>query len=281
MRERIVVISDSDFTYIRNFIHENAAIVLEPGKVYLVESRLQPVAQHYGFASISDMIAEMRAQPVDGIHQSVIEAMTTHETYFFRDVYPFELLKKKILPDLIQRRAAERRLDLWCGAASSGQEPYSISMILREHFSRLSNWKVSFIATDLSKKMLGRCREGRYSQLEVNRGLAAPLLVKYFRRVGTEWQIKEELRRMIDFRELNLAQPWPALPPADVIFMRNVLIYFNTETRRDILGKIRNVLKPDGYLLLGAAETTLGIDESFKRVALEEGCYYQIDETRT
>lgn len=277
MKERIVGISESEFTYIRNFIHEQAAIVLEPGKAYLVESRLQPVAQRYGFGSISEMIANMRVQPMDGVHWSVVEAMTTHETYFFRDVYPFELLKRSILPNLIKRRAAERQLNLWCGAASSGQEPYSVLMILREHFPRLSNWKIDFIATDISKRMLERCREGCYSQLEVNRGLAAPLLIKYFRKAGAEWQIKEELRRMIDFRELNLAQPWPALPAADIVLMRNVLIYFNTETKRGVLWKIRKILKPDGYLLLGAAETTLGIDESFKRVAVDEGCYYQLD----
>jgi chemotaxis protein methyltransferase CheR len=272
-----VAISESDFLYIRNLIHDSAAIVLEDGKAYLIESRLQPVARRHGFDSIPEMIAAMRAQPMNTLHRSVVEAMTIHETYFFRDVYPFELLKRNILPELINRRAAERRLNLWCGAASSGQEPYSVLMILREYFPRLSSWNINFIATDISKQMLERCREGRYSQAEVRRGLAAPLLVKYFRKIGTHWQIREELRRMIDFRELNLAQPWPALPPPDIVFLRNVLIYFNTETKRAVLRNIRKILKPDGYLFLGSAETTLGLDESFKRVAVEKSSYYQVD----
>jgi len=206
-----MAISDAEFHYIKDFIYQQAAIDLEPGKAYLVESRLQPIARREGFASLSDMIAKLRAQPANGLNWLVVEAMTTNETYFFRDVHPFELLKTKVLPELIKRRAAQRQINIWCAAASSGQEPYSIMMLLREHFPELSTWKINFTATDISNQMLNRCREGFYSQLEVNRGLPVTLLVKYFEKISTEWKIKDDLRRAIDFRQLNLAQPWPAL----------------------------------------------------------------------
>ncbi len=255
-------ISDADFQYIRNLIYKSAAIVLEDGKAYLVESRLQPVARRHGFASLNEMIAKTRHESLNGMQWNIVEAMTTNETYFFRDVHPFEMLRGSILPELIKRRAAQRQLNLWCAAASSGQEPYTIAMILREYFPELSTWKINFLASDVSKEMLARCREGCYSQLEVNRGMPAPLLVKYFQKIGMEWQIKEELRRMIDWRQINLAQPWPALPVMDIIFMRNVLIYFDLQTKKGIMGRVSKLLKPDGYLLLGGAETTLNIDDS-------------------
>jgi chemotaxis protein methyltransferase CheR len=190
------------------------------------------------------------------------------------------LLKKVVLPDLIKRRTASRQLNIWCAAASSGQEPYTIVLLLRESFPELSAWKVNFLATDISREMLNRCREGCYSQLEVNRGLPAALLVKYFRKIGTEWQIKEGLRRLIDFRQMNLAQAWPVLPPMDIIFMRNVLIYFDIETKKNILTRVRKALKPDGYFFLGGAETTLNLDDSFKRVQIEKTAYYQIGGTQ-
>jgi chemotaxis protein methyltransferase CheR len=271
-----VPISDTDFLFVRDLVYRQAAIVLEREKDYLVEARLSPLARRHGFASLTDMIAQMRSQPTNGLRWSAVEAMTTNETSFFRDIHPFDGLKKNVFPELMKRRAALRQLNIWCAAASSGQEPYTILMILRENFPELLNWKIVFIATDISKEMLDRCREGCYSQLEVNRGLPAPLLVKYFQKIGTEWQIKEELRRMIDFRQLNLAQSWPAFPAMDIIFMRNVLIYFDIETKKVILGRVRKILKPDGYLFLGGAETTLNLDDSFKRVQVEKSAHYQV-----
>jgi chemotaxis protein methyltransferase CheR len=269
-------ISDADFQYIRDLVYKAAAIVLEDGKAYLVESRLQPLARRLGFDSLADMIAKMRRQPLNGMHWNIVEAMTTNETYFFRDIHPFELLRKTILPELIKQRTAQRQLNIWCAAASSGQEPYTIAMLLREYFPELLTWKINFIASDISKEMLARCREGSYSQIEVNRGLLAPLLVKYFQKIGIEWQIQQEIRRMIDFRQINLAQPWPALPAMDIIFMRNVLIYFDLQTKKDIMTRLGKLLKPDGYLFLGSAETTLNIDESYKRVQVEKCAYYQL-----
>jgi chemotaxis protein methyltransferase CheR len=270
-----VSLSEAEFSYVRDLVYRQAAIVLEKEKNYLVEARLSPLVRRHGFNSMSEMVGQMRSQPSNGLSWHVVEAMTTNETSFFRDIHPFELLKKNVLPELIQRRAALLQINFWCAAASSGQEIYTILMLLRENFPQLQTWKINFIASDISKEMLERCREGCYSQLEVNRGLPAPLLIKYFQKIGTQWQIKDELRRMVDFHQLNLAQAWPALPPMDVIFMRNVLIYFDVQTKKDILARVRRVLKPDGYLFLGGAETTLNLDESFKRVQIDKTAYYQ------
>ena len=269
-------IADADFQYIRDFVRQQAAIVLEEGKGYLVESRLLPVARRNGLGSLSELVAQMRAQTMNDLHWGVVEAMTTNETYFFRDVHPFELLWKTVLPEVIKRRATERQIDIWCAAASSGQESYTILMTLREHFPELATWKINLIASDISKEMIERCREGCYSQLEVNRGLPAPLLVKYFSKIGTEWKIKDELRSMLDLRQINLAKQWPLLPPMDIIFIRNVLIYFDLETKKSIMTKIRKLLKPEGYLFLGGAETTFNVDESYKRTQVEKSAYYQL-----
>lgn len=267
-------LSKTDFEFVKNLVLKHAAIVLETGKEYLVESRLAPLARQEGLASFEELIARMRAQPSNGLHWKVVEAMTTNETSFFRDIHPFDALKKSVLPDLLTKRASERKLNIWCAASSSGQEPYTVAMVLREHFPTLANWTIRFIASDISNEMVTRSREGRYSQLEVNRGLPATLLVKYFQKQGTEWQIKDDLRRIIEFQQVNLAEAWPSWPPMDIVLMRNVMIYFNVETKKTILGKIRRLLRPDGYLFLGGAETTMNLDDAFERVQLDKsGCY--------
>jgi chemotaxis protein methyltransferase CheR len=201
--------------------------------------------------------------------------MTTNETSFFRDIHPFDALRSQIIPDLIKARAGERSLSIWCAAASSGQEPYSVMMLLRQHFPQLADWDLRFLCTDLSKEMIDRCRAGRYSQLEVNRGLPAPMLVKWFRRDGADWVIDPALRQPMDFRTMNLIEPWPAMRPVDLVMIRNVLIYFDVATKQDILGKIRKVLRPDGFLVLGAAETTLNIDDAYERVAIGRSSTYR------
>ncbi|MBI5428099.1 MAG: protein-glutamate O-methyltransferase CheR [Nitrospinae bacterium] len=269
-----MAISAPDFDFIRKLIHERSAIVIEPGKEYLVEARLQPLAQREGFPSIQELVAKLRSDRFNCLHQKVVDAMTTNETSFFRDVHPFETMRKIIVPEIMAKRAGLRELNVWCGASSSGQEPYTIAMLLRENFPELAKWKVVFMASDISQEMLTRSRNGMYSQLEINRGLPAAYLVKYFQRVGMEWQIKEDLRKTIDFREINLCGAWPHIPKLDIIFMRNVLIYFDVNTKKTILGKIRQLLKPDGYLFLGAAETTLNLDDNFTRMNFpQSGCY--------
>lgn len=269
-------ISATDFTYLQGFLRERSAIVLEPGKEYLAESRLGPVARTLGLGTIDELLHKLRGEPHGAISTRVVEALTTNETSFFRDVHPFEALRTQLVPELLKKRATEKTLNLWCAASSSGQEPYTIAMVLKDGFPELATWRVRFLATDISQEMLRRSREGVYSQLEVNRGLPAKYLVKYFDKRGADWQIKKELRDSIEFSELNLARPFPAMPLLDIVFIRNVLIYFDVPMKREILGKIRKTLRRDGYLFLGGAETTLNVDEAFKRVAAgATWCYQQ------
>jgi len=266
----------ADFDYVRKYVREQAAIVLEPGKEYLVESRLLTLSRKESLGSVDELMVRLRADPKGALHRKVVDAMTTNETSFFRDIHPFDALRKWILPEVIERRAAERKLSLWCGAASTGQEPYSVLMLIAEYFPALLTWDLRFIATDLSTEVLARARAGRFSQLEVNRGLPASMLVKHFSRQGVEWEVKPELRRRVEFREMNLLSECSLLPPVDVIFLRNVLIYFDLETKKSILAKTRRVLRPGGYLLLGGAETTLNVDDAFERVVYDKTTCYRI-----
>ena len=269
-----MAINAADFEHISKIVKEDSAIVLEKGKEYLVESRLMPLVHQEKLESLENLVKQLKSKPKGKLHIAVIEAMTTNETSFFKDIHPFETLKKEIIPDLIEKRKDKKELNIWCGASSSGQECYSLVMILKNEFPALETWKISFSASDISNQMLNRCRSGIYSQLEINRGLPAPLMVKYFNRLGTEWQVKDELRKMIQFRITNLSEKWPFMPPLDLIMMRNVLIYFDVDMKKDILGRVRKLLKPDGYLFLGAAETTLNLNENFERMPYKQsGCY--------
>lgn len=262
-----MALSASSFDYVRDLVMAQSAIVLERGKEYLVESRLAPVAKRLGHESLESFISHLRAAPLNGVHRQVVDAMTTNETSFFRDLHPFETLKKVLLPEMLHRRAAERTLRIWCGAASSGQEPYSLALLLREFFPQLITWRVQLLATDLSQDILEKARQGIYSQFEMNRGLPATMLVKYFLKVGADqWRLRDEVRAMIEFQELNLAKPFPYLPLFDFVLLRNVLIYFDAETKRSILGKVRRAMAPDGYFFLGGAETTLNLDDKFESV---------------
>lgn len=254
-----------DFDYVRGVVRESAAIVLEPGKEYLVESRLSSLARKEGFASLDHLIEKLRNGPRNGLHRKVVDAMTTNETSFFRDIHPFEALRQSILPELMARRAAEKRLSFWCGAAATGQEVYSVLMLIKEHFPELLRWDFKFIATDLCTEVLARARSGIFNQLEVNRGLPARYLVKYFTPRGLDWEICSDLRNLVEFRELNLAQEWVGLPQVDMVFLRNVLIYFDADTKKAILRRIRSLLRPGGLLLLGSAETTFNLDDNFER----------------
>ena len=265
-----------EFNYIRRLVLEQSAIVLEEDKGYLVESRLLPIARGEGFASLELLVRKMQSEPFQGLHRRAVEAMTTNETSFFRDFHPYEALKKSVLPELISRRAAQRELNIWCAACSSGQEPYSVAMLIRENLPQLASWKVRILATDLSTKILARAREAKFSQIEVNRGLPASLLVKYFEKRGCDWFMREDVRNMVEFQVVNLASSWPLMPSMDVIMIRNVLIYFGQDTKKAILAKVRRLMRADAYLLLGTAETTLNIDDSFERVQFEHATCYRI-----
>lgn len=265
------------FAYLQQVLLEHAGILLEPEKHYLAEARLAPLAAQEGCESIDALLDAVQVGGDGGqLERRVIEAMTNSETSFFRDLHPYEALRTAVLPDLIARRAAERSLAIWCAASASGQEPYSLAMMLREHFPQLASWKVTLVASDISEAMISRARAGAYSQIEVNRGLPAPLLVKYFRRIDGEWQIAEGMRRAVDFRRINLTAAWPFLPAMDVILMRNVLIYFDVSTKKAVLGRVRRQLKPDGYLFLGGGETTINLDESFAPVQFGKAICYRV-----
>ncbi len=267
-----------DFEYIRDLVRERSAIVLDDDKEYLVELRLATIVQQEGFGSLSDFIAHLRAQPVELMQQRVVDLMTTNETYFFRDVFPFEALKTAILPELIEKRAATRRLRIWCAAASSGQEPFSVALLLKEHFPQLAGWQIDFVATDISHEMIERCKEGRFSQLEVNRGLPAMMLVKHFNKVGDHWVLKDDLRRMVDFRLMNLIGNWSLHGSWDIVMMRNVLIYFDLETKRRILGRVKSLLGPEGVLVLGSSESVLNVDRGFGQESMGRFMYYRVRE---
>jgi chemotaxis protein methyltransferase CheR len=268
--------TEQDFDYIRALVREHSAIVLEPGKEYLVDTRLTPLVRQLKLGSISELVQRLRAPGANGLCTRVVEAMVTTETSFFRDLHPYESLRRSVLPELIARRRGERRLAIWSAACSTGQEPYSVAILLREHFPELAGWDVRLLATDLSAEVLGRAREGRFNQIEVNRGLPAAVLVKYFtQHHGQTWQLSEAIRGMVEFRELNLARPWPPLPAMDLILLRNVMIYFDVPTRKTVLSRAGALLRPEGYLLLGSAETTLNLDDSFRRVEQVRGGFYQ------
>jgi chemotaxis protein methyltransferase CheR len=268
-----MAITAKEFATIRKLVHERSALILEPGKEYLVEARLSVLARADG-CTISQLIGRLGSPAGRVLADRVVEAMTTNETAFFRDTRPFDTLRTKVLPEVIARNADRRTLSIWCAAASSGQEPYTIAMVLREHFPQLASWNVRILGTDISAEMVERTRAGRYSQLEVGRGLPDALLTKYFTRVGTDWQVSPELRRLVEVRKLNLAAPWGALAAMDIVFCRNVLIYFDMETKRSILQRITKVAGPDGFLFLGASETTRGMEGSFELVeAGTGGCY--------
>jgi chemotaxis protein methyltransferase CheR len=271
-------ITDQDFDVIRLLLQERSGIVLEAGKRYLVESRLTPLVRELQLHSVGELIAQLRSVPGNGLYRKIVEAMVTTETSFFRDHLPFESLRKEVIPDLIKRRRDLRRLHIWCAASSTGQEPYSVAMLLREHFHELAGWKVLLLASDLSGDVLARARTARYNQIEVNRGLPATLLVKYFQQHGTSWQLKPTISSMVEFQEINLAQAWPALPPMDLILIRNVMIYFEVATKKAILGRLARLLKPDGYLLLGGAETTFNLDNSYRRAESLKGGFYQLEQ---
>lgn len=267
---------EGDFDFLRRLVHERAAIVLEANQSYMLEARLNPIAIKNGCPTVSDLLRRLRTERYGPLHKQVVEAMTTNETFFFRDLAPFQALQKEVLPTVLATNADARQLTIWCAAASSGQEPYSVAMVLKEHFPQLSNWKVEIHASDLSDDMLERIRNASYSQLEVNRGLPAQFLVKYFTRAGVRWSIKPELTTMVQSKKVNLIESWPSFPPLDVVFLRNVLIYFDVETKRRILGRMKRIMRPGGYLFLGGAESPLGLEDAFERVQFPNASCYRL-----
>ncbi|MFT5287375.1 MAG: chemotaxis protein methyltransferase CheR [Myxococcota bacterium] len=269
-------IDANDFSFIAGLVRDRSAIVIEKGKEYLVEARMAPIIRSEKLDGIPELITQLRRAPDSDLVDAVVDAMTTNETSWFRDRHPFDVLKSQVIPELIERNEEKRKFHIWCGAASTGQEPYTIAMIIREHFPILEGWDVKIIATDLSMTVLNQAISGHYGQIEMNRGLPAPLLAKYFVRDGTGWVVSEEIRRLVDFRPLNLIENWPVMPKADLVFLRNVLIYFDVETKRAILEGVRKQMEPHAYLFLGGAETTMNVHNDFERFPMGKTAGYKV-----
>ncbi len=262
----------ADYEYLQKLLKDRSGLILSADKRYLVESRLIPLARRAGVAGITELVQKMKggAEP---LIVSVVEAMTTNETFFFRDKVPFEHFGQTIMPALLEARKARRSLRIWCAACSTGQEPYSLAMMLKEMGSTLAGWRIEIIATDLSQEVLEKSKAGIFSQFEVQRGLPIQMLVKYFAQVNELWQISAEIRSMVQFRQLNLLQDFSYLGVFDVIFCRNVLIYFDLDAKIDVLDRLARVIEPDGFLTLGAAETVVGVTNSFGPYPDRRGLY--------
>jgi chemotaxis protein methyltransferase CheR len=264
--------TETDLALIQQFILQRTGILLTPEKRYLVETRLDPVLRQLQLPSLAALAAKLKTGD-RALELAVVDAMTTNETLFFRDRLPFEMFQKVIMPELIRSRRASGKIRIWCAACSSGQEPYTLSMILDEMKSELGGLSVEILATDISEKVLKQAREGLFSQFEVQRGLPIRFLIKHFTQIGTRWQINAALANRIQFKSLNLLQPFRSMGPFDIIFCRNVLIYFGESTKRDVLNRLGEVLAPDGSLILGGAETVLGLSSTLSPHKSERSLY--------
>jgi chemotaxis protein methyltransferase CheR len=266
-------VTPADYDYLRNLLKARSGLVLGADKHYLVESRLLPVVRKAGLADLTALVQKLKGPNVEPLIVEVVEAMTTNETFFYRDRIPFDHFRDTIMPALMAARTRERRIRIWCAAASTGQEPYTLAMSLKEMGKTLSGWQVDIVATDISNEALEKAKSGIYSQFEVQRGLPIMMLVKYFTQVGELWQLTPELRGMVQFKMHNLLQDLSRLGMFDLVFCRNVLIYFDQQTKIDVLNRIARVISSDGYLVLGAAETVVGLTDAFKPVADKRGLY--------
>ena len=262
----------SEYEYLRKFLKDHFGLDLSADKHYLLESRLLPLARKSGLPGIAEVVQAIK-QGSAALNAQVVEAMTTNETFFFRDKAPFDHFRNLIIPQLLRLRAHRKSLRIWCAAGSTGQEPYSLAMSLKEMGGALAGWRIEIIATDLSQDVLEKARAGLYSQFEVQRGLPIQMLVKYFNQVGELWQINADIRAMVQHRQLNLLHDFSHLAMFDLIFCRNVLIYFDQETKTKVLNRLARAIEPDGFLALGAAETVVGLTNVFQPAADRRGIY--------
>ena len=267
-------ISAADFEYVAGLVRQRLGIRLEPDKGYLVESRFGRICERMGLRSVGELVDRLRGGAPESLMAEAMEAMTTNETYFFRDGTPFEVLRDKVLPRLLEAKRGERSLNIWSAACATGQEPYSIAITLKEGFPQLADWNVQIFASDVAKAVLEKAGAGLFTQAEANRGLAPELLRRYFASEGQAWRLREEIRRMVKFWPVNLSREWPVLPRMDIIFLRNVLIYMDEASKRSIMTRAHGLLRPDGFLFLGAAESTFNLADLFRRTEWEvSGCF--------
>jgi chemotaxis protein methyltransferase CheR len=265
-------VTPPEYEYLRKFLRDHSGLDLSADKQYLIESRLSPLARKAGLSGIGELVQKLQAGS-SALSASVVEAMTTNETFFFRDKVPFDHFRETIMPEVLKARAGRRSVRIWCAAGSTGQEPYSLAMSLKEMGAALTGWRVEIIATDLSQEVLEKSKAGIYSQFEVQRGLPIQLLLKYFKQTGETWQINPEMRAMIQHRQLNLLHDFSQLGTFDVIFCRNVLIYFDQDNKINIFDRLARQIEPDGFLVLGAAETVVGLTDAFRPIPERRGLY--------
>ena len=265
--------SPAEYDYLRQFLKSRSGLVLSNEKQYLIESRLLPVARKAGLQSIAALVAKLKEPRETALAEAVVEAMTTNESFFYRDKTPFEHCPQMMMPELLKARASHKKIRIWCAAASTGQEPYTLAMCLKEMESKLAGWRVEILGTDISNEVLDRAKAGTYTQFEVQRGLPIQLLLKYFTQQGERWTISPQLRSMVQWKKFNLLDSFAGFGQFDIVFCRNVLIYFDQATKVDILGRIAKTMTPDGYLVLGAAETVVGLTDAFKPAPDRRGLY--------
>ncbi len=263
-----------EFAFLRDFLRARSGLDLGTDKGYLVESRLGPVARQAGLSSLSELMAVLASKRDPALETRVVEAMTTNESSFFRDRTPFDNFRNLMLPRLLESRATRRHIKVWCAAGSTGQEPYSLGIVIKEEATRLNGWRVDILSTDISSAVTARGARGGYSQFEVQRGMPIQLLMKYFKQTGDTWQVDDAVRRMVRWQVFNLLTPsYSALGRFDIVFCRNVLIYFDRATKVEVMARIADVLEPDGYLVLGAAETVVGLSDRFEPEPGAHGLY--------
>lgn len=262
-----------DFNLLAKLIKDKSGLTLTKDKAYLLESRLLPVARKWNLKNLDELVMRLRSRLEQGLVRDVVEAMTTNESFFFRDIKPFDQFKQVVLPYLLQARANTRTIKIWSAACSSGQEPYTLAMMLKEEKARLAGWTIDIMATDLSTEILAKAQAGLYTQFEVQRGLPIQMLVKYFKQTGDRWQIDSSIREMVRYRPFNLLDDMVTLGQFDVIFCRNVLIYFDQPTKQVVLERMARQLTSDGFLYLGGAETVVGITDKFQPMTNNRGIY--------
>lgn len=268
-------VGQPQFTFLRDLLRRRTGVVIDDSKHYLVIARLTPIVRQRCIPSLDTLIDRVKKGGDPTLERDVLNAMMTHETSFFRDKNPFETLRR-LVTELVPRRAVQRQFVIWSAACSTGQEPYSIAILLNEHFPELlATWRIRIIATDISENVLASARDGLFNDLETNRGLTPHLLKKYFRPLQGKWSISQDCRRLVEFRQLNLNGTWPLMPTCDIVFLRNVMLYFDVPTRAALVTKMRRAIKPDGALFLGGAETLIGIGTDYERLPGAGGSYYR------
>ena len=265
--------TSEQFNFLRSFLKEQSGLVLGEDKRYLLDSRLNPVAREFGFEDLAEMVVALKRPGSQKLATRITEAMTINESFFFRDMTPFDNFRNTMLPHMLKERATSRRMRIWSAAASTGQEGYSLAIELLEQKAKIPGWKIEILGTDLSSEALAKATAGKYSQFEVQRGMTTPMLMKYFKQDGAEWVVEPTVKSMVSFRHFNLLKDYRSLGNFDIVFCRNVLIYFDRETKSDILNRMAKQMAPDGYLVLGAAETIIGLSDEFEMVSGARGLY--------